>query len=47
MLVAGLGLLLAAGSVALPSAGTGAAGAWLRVAAAVGEVLACGLALPV
>jgi len=48
VLVAGLGLLvLAAGSAALPSAGTGAAGAWLRVAAAVAAVLAGGLALPV
>jgi hypothetical protein len=48
VLAAGLGLLvLAAGSAALPSAGTGAAGSWLRVAAAVAAVLACGLALPV
>ena len=48
VLAAGLGLLvLAAGSAALPSAGTGMAGAWLRVAAAVAAVLACALALPV
>jgi len=48
VLAAGLGLLvLAAGSAALPAAGSGAAGAWLRVAAAVAAVLACGLALPV
>jgi hypothetical protein len=48
VLAAGLGLLvLAAGSAALPSAGTGMAGAWLRAAAAVAAVLACALALPV
>jgi hypothetical protein len=48
VLAAGLGLLvLAAGSAALPLAGSGAAGVWLRVAAAVAAVLACGLALPV
>jgi hypothetical protein len=48
VLAAGLGLLvLAAGSAALPSAGTGTAGAWLRAAAAVAAVLACALALPV
>jgi hypothetical protein len=48
VLVAGLGLLvLAAGSALLPSAGAGAAGAWLRAAAAVAAVLAAALALPV
>jgi hypothetical protein len=48
VLAAGLGLLvLAAGSALLPSAGTGAAGGWLRVAAAVAAVLAAALALPV
>jgi hypothetical protein len=48
VLAAGLGLLvLAAGSAALPSAGTGMAGSGLRAAAAVAAVLACALALPV
>jgi hypothetical protein len=48
VLAAGLGLLvLAAASAALASAGTGLAGTWLRVAAALAAVLACGLALPV
>jgi hypothetical protein len=47
-LAAGLGLLvLAAGSALLPSAGIGAAGGWLRAAAAVAAVLAAALALPV
>jgi|GEM_PF-1355494 len=48
VLAAGLGLLvLAAGSAALPPAGTGMAGSWLRAAAAAAAVLACALALPV
>jgi hypothetical protein len=48
VLAAGLGLLvLAAGSALLPSAGAGAAGGWLRAAAAVAAVLAAALALPV
>jgi hypothetical protein len=48
VLAAGVGLLvLAAGSAALPSAGTGMAGSWLRAAAAVAAVLACALCLPV
>ena len=48
VLAAGLGLLvLAAGSALLPPAGAGAAGSWLRAAAAVAAVLATALALPV
>jgi hypothetical protein len=48
VLAAGLGLLvLAAGSAALPPAGTGMTGSWLRAAAAVAAVLAAALCLPV
>jgi hypothetical protein len=48
VIVAGIGLLaLAAGAAALPSAGTGPAGVWLLVIAAVAAVVLGCLVLPV
>jgi hypothetical protein len=48
VIATGIGLLaLAAGAAALPSAGTGAAGVWLLVVAAIAAVVVGSLVLPV